>query len=49
MVMSRKLIFIDDSGCTVFKFGRGSTDYFGIAAVFFDDNLDAEETALIIK
>ena len=47
--MSRKLIFIDDSGCTGFKFGRGSTVYFGIAAVFFDDNLDAEETALKIK
>jgi len=47
--MSRKLIFIDDSGCTGFKFGRGSTDYFGIAAIFFDDNLDAEETALKIK
>jgi hypothetical protein len=47
--MARKLIFIDDSGCTGFKFGRGSTDYFGIAAVFFDDDLDAEETALKIK
>jgi len=47
--MPRKLIFIDDSGCTGFKFGRGSTDYFGIAAVFFDDDLDAEETALSIK
>ena len=49
MSMARKLIFIDDSGCTGFKFGRGSTDYFGIAAVFFDDDLDAEETALKIK
>jgi len=47
--MARKLIFVDDSGCTGFKFGRGSTDYFGIAAVFFDDDLDAEETALKIK
>jgi len=47
--MVRKLIFVDDSGCTGFKFGRGSTDYFGIAAVFFDDDLDAEETALKIK
>jgi len=47
--MSRKLIFIDDSGCTGFKFGHGSTDYFGIAAVFFSDDLDAEETALKIK
>jgi len=47
--MSRKLIFIDDSGCTGFKFGQGSTNYFGIAAVFFDDDLDAEEAALKIK
>jgi len=47
--MARKLIFVDDSGCTGFKFGRGSTDYFGIAAIFFDDDLDAEETALKIK
>jgi len=47
--MSRKLIFIDDSGCTGFKFGRGSTDYFAIAAVFFDDDLDADEATLKIK
>jgi len=47
--MSRKLIFIDDSGCTGFKFGRGSSDYFCIAGIFFDDDLDAEETALKIK
>jgi len=47
--MLKKLIFIDDSGCTGFKFGRGSTDYFGITAVFFDDDLDAEEASLKIK
>jgi len=47
--MSRKLIFIDDAGCTGFKFDQGSSDYFYIAGIFFDDDLDAEETALKIK
>lgn len=32
-----------------FKLGKGSSTYFAIAAVFFDDNLDAEEAALKIK
>lgn len=47
--MAEKLIFIDDAGDPGFKFGRGSTNYFVVAAVFFDDNLDAEEVALKIK
>ena len=39
----------DDSGDPGFKLGRGSTDYFAIATVFFDDDLDAEEMALKTK
>jgi len=43
------IIAIDDAGDPGFKLGRGSTEYFAIAAVFFDDDLDAEEVALKIK
>jgi hypothetical protein len=43
------LIFIDDSGDPGFKFDKGSSTHFVIACVIFDDNLDAEETALKIK
>lgn len=42
-------VFIDDSGDAGFKLGKGSTKHFVIACVIFDDNLDAEETALKIK
>jgi hypothetical protein len=43
------LVFIDDSGDPGFKLASGSSQYFVIACVIFDDNLDAEETALKIK
>ena len=43
------LIFIDDSGDPEFKLSKGSSTHFVIACVIFDDNLDAEETALKIK
>lgn len=43
------LVFIDDSGDAGFKLDKGSSKYFVIACVVFDDNLDAEETALKIK
>ena len=43
------LVFIDDSGDPGFKLTNGSSRYFVIACVIFDDNLDAEETALKIK
>lgn len=46
---SPQLVFIDDSGDPGFKIGKGSSRYFVIACVIFDDNLDAEETALVIK
>lgn len=43
------LIFIDDSGDPGFKFDKGSSKIFVIVLIIFDDNLDAEETALKIK
>ena len=43
------LVFIDESGDAGFKIERGSSKYFVISLVIFDDDLDAEETALKIK
>jgi hypothetical protein len=43
------LVFIDDSGDAGFKFNKGSTEFFIISAVIFDDNLEAEKTAVAIK
>lgn len=43
------LIFIDDSGDPGFKIEKGSTEFFSISMVIFDDNLEAEKTAIAIK
>lgn len=43
------IITIDDSGDPGLKTNRGSSPYFVIAAIMFNDDLDAEETALKIK
>ncbi len=43
------LVFIDDSGDPGFKLNRGSTSYFVIAMVCFDDDLEAEKTSVAIK
>lgn len=43
------LVFIDDSGDAGFKLGKGSTDFFVIAMVIFDDELEAEKVAVAIK
>lgn len=43
------IIFIDDSGDGGFKFEKGSSKFFIIAAVIFDDNLEAEKAAVAIK
>lgn len=43
------LVFIDDSGDPGFKFDKGSTKFFVISLVIFDDELEAERTALAIK
>ncbi len=43
------LIFIDDSGDPGFKFEKGSSKYFVIALLIFDDNLEAEKMAVAVK
>jgi hypothetical protein len=43
------LVFIDDSGDAGFKLGKGSTDFFIIAMVVFDDDLEAEKVSAAIK
>lgn len=43
------LVFIDDSGDPGFKLDKGSTSHFVIAMVIFDDELEAEKTAVAIK
>lgn len=43
------IIFIDESGDAGFKFDKGSSDIFVITLLIFDDELDAEKTAVIIK
>lgn len=43
------LIFIDDSGDPGFKLDRGSTRYFVVLLLIFDDELEAEKTAVAIK
>ncbi|MCL2111018.1 MAG: DUF3800 domain-containing protein [Clostridiales bacterium] len=48
-VKPKQLIYIDDSGDAGFKFNRGSSEYFSIACMVFNDWLDAEETAIKIK
>lgn len=43
------LVFIDESGDAGFKFDSGSSRYFVLTAVIFDDDLEAERVALAIK
>ncbi len=43
------IIFIDESGDAGFKIEKGSSKTFVVSLVIFDDELDAEETALKIK
>ena len=43
------IIFIDESGDPGFKIAKGSSPVFVVALIIFDDELDAEETALKIK
>jgi hypothetical protein len=42
-------VFIDDSGDPGFRLDKGSSPFFVIALVIFDDDLDAERTSLRIK
>lgn len=43
------LVFIDDSGDPGFKLDKGSSAVFVIALVIFDDELEAEKTAVAVK
>lgn len=43
------LVFIDDSGDPGFKVEKGSSSVFVISLVIFDDDLEAEKTAVEIK
>ncbi len=43
------LVFIDDSGDPGFKLKKGSSTIFVISCVIFDDELEAEKTAVAIK
>lgn len=43
------LVFIDDSGDPGFKLTKGSTKYFVLSCVIFEDELEAEKTAVAIK
>lgn len=43
------LVFIDDSGDPGFKIDKGSTKFFVISLIIFDDELEAEKTAIAIK
>jgi len=44
-----QIVFIDDSGDPGFKLNRGSSSHFIISCVIFDDELEAEKTAITIK
>lgn len=43
------LVFIDDSGDAGFKLDKGSTPFFVIACVIFDDDLEALHYKKIFK
>lgn len=43
------LVFIDDSGDPGFRIDKGSSKYFVIALIIFDDELEAEKTSVAIK
>jgi hypothetical protein len=43
------IVFVDDSGDPGFKLEKGSSLIFVISCVIFDDELDAEKTAVAIK
>jgi hypothetical protein len=43
------LVFIDDSGDPGFKFEKGSTRYFVVLLLIFDDEADAEGAASTIR
>ncbi|KKR79410.1 MAG: hypothetical protein UU24_C0009G0009 [Candidatus Nomurabacteria bacterium GW2011_GWA2_40_9] len=42
-------VFIDDSGDAGFKLDKGSSEFFIISLIIFNDNLEVEKTAVAIK
>lgn len=49
VILNRMIVFIVESGDAGFKIGKGSSTFFVISLIIFDDELEAEETALRIK
>jgi hypothetical protein len=49
MAASKNLLYIDDAGDPGFKFKHGSSDFFAMSCVLFEDALDAEEVSVVIK
>lgn len=47
--VTKQIVFIDDSGDPGFKIEKGASRIFVIACVIFDDELEAEKTAVAIK
>ncbi len=43
------LVLIDESGCSGFKFGRGSSSHFVVGMVIFNDFAEAEKTSAAIE
>ncbi|HKZ35403.1 MAG TPA: DUF3800 domain-containing protein, partial [Patescibacteria group bacterium] len=43
------LVFVDDSGDPGFNLEKGASKFFVIACIIFDDELQAEKTAVAIK
>jgi hypothetical protein len=43
------LVFIDESGCSGFRFSQGSDPVFALAMVIFADGQDAAKTELLVK
>lgn len=46
---NRQLIFIDDSGDPGFKLNRGSSKYFVIVAILFENEFSAERASLALR
>jgi len=42
-------IFMDESGDAGFKFGKGSSRFFVVVAIIFDDTLEIEKTSVSVK
>lgn len=49
MLLSNMLVFIDETGDAGFKLGKGSSKYFVVTLIIFDNTLDAERTAIVIN